>query len=75
MNGTDYTARKLGVIIWNMVVKNIPYENPKEYLYLDQKRKLAVQKRLQKQVENYQFSVDDLNFATTWFLINYINVS
>lgn len=58
------TARKLGVIIWNMVVKNISYKNPKEYLYLDQKRKLAVQKRLQKQVENYQFSVDDFDFST-----------
>lgn len=59
------TARKLGIIIWNMVVKNIPYQNPKEYLYLDQKRKLAVLKRLQKQVENYNFSVDDFNFSTT----------
>lgn len=59
------TARKLGVIIWNMVVKNIPYHNPKEYLYLDEKRKLAVQKRLQKQVENYQFSANDFNFTTT----------
>ena len=59
------TARKLGVIIWNMVVKNTPYHNPKEYLYLDEKRKLAVQKRLQKQVENYQFSANDFNFTTT----------
>ena len=59
------TARKLGVIIWNMVVKNIPYHNPENYLYLDQKRKLAVQKRLQKQVENFQFSVDDFVFSTT----------
>jgi transposase len=59
------TARKLGVIIWNMVVKNIPYENPENYLYLDQKRKLAVQKRLQKQVENYQFKPEDFNFTTT----------
>ena len=48
-----------------MVVKNIPYENPENYLYLDQKRKLAVQKRLQKQVENYQFKPEDFNFITT----------
>lgn len=48
-----------------MVVKNIPYHNLENYLYLDQKRKLAVQKRLQKQVENYQFSADDFNFSTT----------
>ena len=48
-----------------MVVENISYHNPKEYLYLDEKRKLAVKKRLQKQVENYQFSVDDFNFSNT----------
>ena len=59
------TARKLGVIIWNMVAKNIQYNNPENYLYLDQKRKLAVQKRLQKQVENFQFSADDFIFSTT----------
>lgn len=59
------TARKLGVIIWNMVVKNIPYHNPENYLYLDQKRKLAVQKRLQKQVENFNFSAEDFNFSKT----------
>lgn len=59
------TARKLGIIIWNMVVKNIPYHNPENYLYLDQKRKLAVQKRLQKQVKDYQFSADDFIFSTT----------
>jgi transposase len=47
-----------------MIVKNIPYNNPKEYLYLDQKRKLTVLKRMQKQVENYQFSVDDLILQT-----------
>ena len=33
------TARKLAVIIWNMVVKNTPYINPEGYLFLDQKRK------------------------------------
>ena len=56
------TARKLGVIIWNMIVKNMQYINPENYLYLDQKRKLAVQKRLQKQVDNYHFSVNDFKF-------------
>ena len=34
------TARKLGVIIWTMVTKKVPYSPPKEYLFLDQKRKL-----------------------------------
>ena len=31
------TARKLAVIIWNMVTKGIAYQNPEGYLYLDQK--------------------------------------
>lgn len=58
------TARKLGVIIWNMIVKNTSYYNPENYLYLDEKRKLAVQKRIQKQMEKHQFKVDDFNFIT-----------
>lgn len=32
------TARKLAVIIWNMVVKQIPYKPPTEYLFLDEKK-------------------------------------
>jgi hypothetical protein len=47
------TARKLAVIIWKMIVKNIPYENPQNYLYLDEKRKLAVLKRMQKTIEKF----------------------
>jgi len=31
------TARKLAVILWNMVVKQIPYQPPTEYLFLDEK--------------------------------------
>jgi len=33
------TARKLAVIIWNMVTKKIQYQSKEKYLYLDQKRK------------------------------------
>ncbi|WP_281635814.1 IS110 family transposase [Flavobacterium marginilacus] len=58
------TARKLGIIIWNMIVKNTSYYNPENYLYLDEKRKLAVQRRIQKQMEKHQFKVDDFNFVT-----------
>ena len=29
------TARKLAVIIWNMIVKHIPYKSSTEYLFLD----------------------------------------
>ena len=42
------TARKLAVIIWKMIVKGIPYHNPTEYLFLDQKRKLGFGKQIQK---------------------------
>lgn len=32
------TARKLGVIIWNMITKKIQYQAKEKYIYLDQKR-------------------------------------
>ena len=54
------TARKLAVIIWNMVVKKTPYENPKGYLYLDQKRKLGLVKRIQKQINKFGLTNEDL---------------
>lgn len=59
------TARKLAVIIWNMVVKNIPYVNPEGYLFLDQKRKLGIVKRIQKQIDKFGVTDKDLNFAIT----------
>jgi transposase len=58
------TARKLSVIIWNMVVKNVPYHNPKEYLFLDQKRKLGMIKRIQKQITKFGVTNEDLTFAS-----------
>jgi hypothetical protein len=33
------TARKLAVIIWNMITKKVPYKAQETYVYLDQKRK------------------------------------
>ena len=36
------TARKLAIIIWNMVVKAVPYSPPTTYEFLDQKRKRKV---------------------------------
>jgi len=59
------TARKLAVIIWNMVVQNKPYYNPKEYLYLDQKRKLGLVKRIQKQITKFELSEDNFKFLTS----------
>ena len=37
------TARKLAVIIWNMIIKKQPYNNEHGYEFLDQKRKRKVQ--------------------------------
>jgi len=58
------TARKLAVIIWNMVVKGSAYLNPENYLFLDQKRKLGLVKRIQKQIDKFALTNDDLKFAS-----------
>jgi len=47
-----------------MIVKNKPY-NPKEYLYLDQKRKLGLVKRIQKQITKFELSKENFKFVTT----------
>lgn len=58
------TARKLAIIIWNMVVKKMPYLPPKEYLFLDEKRKLGIAKRIRKQIAKFDLSNNDLGLAT-----------
>jgi len=57
------TARKLAVIISNMVVKGIPYHNPEEYLFRDQKKKLGLLKRIQKQITKFELESTDFQFA------------
>jgi len=59
------TARKLGIIIWNMVVKNMPYHNPENYLYADEKRKLGIVKRIRKQIVKLNIKPEDLNLSIT----------
>lgn len=54
------TARKLAVIIWNMVVKNVAYVNPEGYLFLDQKRKLGIVKRIRKQIDKFALTNEEL---------------
>jgi transposase len=58
------TARKLAVIIWNMVTKNKAYHNPENYLFLDQKRKLGIVKRIQKQINKFGLKADEIDFST-----------
>ena len=59
------TARKLAVIIWNMVVKQIPYKPPTEYLFLDEKRKLGIVKRIRKQIAKFDLTNVELGIATS----------
>ena len=57
------TARKLGVIIWNMIVKNISYSPPTDYLFLDQKRKLKLVNRIKKSITKFELKPDELGFV------------
>ena len=61
VSAVSATARKLAVIIWNMVVKGVQYINPEGYLFLDQKRKLGIVKRIQKQIDKFALTNEDLN--------------
>jgi len=45
------------------VVKNVPYHNPEEYLFLDQKRKLGMMKRIQKQITKFGITHEDIVFS------------
>jgi hypothetical protein len=58
------TARKLAIIIWNMVVKQTSYNPPTNYLFLDQKRKLGMVKRIRKQIAKFELTNEDLGFVT-----------
>jgi transposase len=57
------TARKLAVIIWNMVVKSIPYNPPTIYEFLDQKRKRKVQE-MKKLITKFNLTTDELGLTT-----------
>lgn len=58
------TARKLAVIIWNMLVKGIPYNPPAQYLFLDEKRKLGLVKRIKKQMAKFEIQPEQLGLVT-----------
>jgi len=58
------TARKLGVIIWNMITKKEAYKPPTEYLLLDQKRKLKLVKQVRRTIAKLNLKPDDLGFVT-----------
>jgi transposase len=64
------TARKLGVIIWTMVTKQVPYSPPKEYLFLDQKRKMGIAKRIQKQMAKFDIKPEEIGISNS-LITNY----
>ena len=54
------TARKLTVIIWNMISKGVQYKAPTEYLFLDQKRKNNVIQKIKKTSLNWKSNLKTL---------------
>jgi hypothetical protein len=59
------TARKLAVILWNMMVKKTPYKSDKEYLFLDQKRQMKLVSRMKRQIAKFDFKPEQLGFVTS----------
>ncbi|GAJ02096.1 unnamed protein product, partial [marine sediment metagenome] len=59
------TARKLGVIIWTMVTKKVPYQPPTEYLFLDQKRKLKMVQLIKKNIVKFELKPEDVGFCNS----------
>lgn len=59
------TARKLGVIIWTMVTKKVPYCPPSEYLFLDQKRKMRLVSRIKKNIAKFDIKPEDIGFGNS----------
>lgn len=53
------TARKLAVIIWNMITKKVPYKTDTQYEFLDQKRKRKVLE-MKKLIRKFDITPDDL---------------
>lgn len=58
------TARKLGVILWNMITKKIAYNPPTEYMFLDQKRKQRLVQNIKRNVAKFELKPEDFGFAT-----------
>lgn len=59
------TARKLAVIIWNMLVKGESYNPPTQYLFLDEKRKLGLVKKIKKQITKFEIQPEQLGFSNS----------
>ena len=58
------TARKLAIIIWNMIVKKQAYTPPNAYEFLDQKRKRIV-RELQNKIAKFDIKTNEINFSNS----------
>ena len=58
-------ARKLAVIVWNMITKATKYNPPSQYLFLDEKRKRSIVKNIRKKIAKFALSVEELGYVTT----------
>ena len=59
------TARKLAVIIWTMVTKKVPYSPPTEYLFLDQKRRMGLAKKIKKQMVKFDIKPEEIGIGNS----------
>jgi hypothetical protein len=58
------TARKLAVIIWNMITRKEAYKPPTEYLLLEQKRRLKLVKQVRKTITKFDLKPEEVGFVT-----------
>ena len=56
-------SRKLAIINWNMLVKGQNYGPPTQYMFLDEKRRMGLVKRLQKQITKFDIQPEQLGFT------------
>lgn len=56
------TARKLALIIWNMIIKRIQYTPPNQYEFLDQKRKRKV-REMRKLICKFEITTTELGIT------------
>jgi hypothetical protein len=52
------------------VTKQVPYSPPKEYLFLDQKRKMGMAKRIKKQMAKFDIKPEEIGLGKS-LITNY----
>ena len=58
-------ARKLAMIIWNMIVKRQSNSPPNRYEFLDKKRKRKV-REIQKLIANFNIKAEEIEFVSSF---------